>query len=81
MIQDNIMDKEIRIVLTKQLETTNQVSITPMRRPRQQNKEDEDDHPFMDDDCNEYKDWLQNMPAARRHGITSIFLCFYWYCL
>jgi len=31
MIQDNIMEKEIRLVLTKQPETTNQVSITPMK--------------------------------------------------
>lgn len=82
MIQENDMEKEIRLVLTHQQETTQPVSITPMKRPRQQTEEDDDDddHPFMDDELNAYKDWLQNLPVEKSKGISSIFLCLYCYC-
>jgi len=35
MIKDNKMEKEIRLVLSQQQETTQPVSITPLKRPRQ----------------------------------------------
>ena len=41
MLQDNESEKEIRLVLTREEETIQQVSITPMKRPRQQHEDDE----------------------------------------
>jgi hypothetical protein len=82
MIQENDMEKEIKLVLTHQQETIQPVSITPMKRRRQQTEDDDDDddHPFMDDELNAYKDWLQNLPVEKLKGLSSIFLCLYCYC-
>lgn len=76
------MEKKIRLVLTRQQETREPVSITPMKRPRQHTEEEEDDdHPFMDDELNAYKFWLENLPLERKKGILYyIFFCLYCYC-
>jgi hypothetical protein len=73
MIKDNEMEKDIRLVLSQQQETTQPVSITPLKRPRQQPGEDE--HPFMHDVFNEYKVWLEKLPVEKSKGIPSMFLC------
>jgi hypothetical protein len=79
MLQDNEREKEIRLVLAQEEETTQQVSITPLKRPRQQPEEDE--HPFMDEPIDAYKDWLKKLPKDKSISIPSMFLHMYSYCL
>jgi hypothetical protein len=79
MIQDTEMEKEIRLVLSQQPERRQQVSIAPMKRPRQQHEEDE--HPFMDEEFDAYKVWLQELPPEQSKGKPSMFLRMYSYCL
>jgi hypothetical protein len=79
MLQDNEREKEIRLVMSQEEETTQQVSITPLKRPRQQLEEDE--HPFMDDPIDAYKDWLKKLPQDKSKSIPFLFLHMYTYCL
>jgi len=72
-------EKEIRLVLSKEQETTQQVSITPLKRPRQQSEEGE--HPYMDDPFDAYKDWLKELPKDKSTSIPSMFLHMYPYYL
>ncbi|KAF0892810.1 hypothetical protein E2562_017766, partial [Oryza meyeriana var. granulata] len=69
MLQDNESEKEIRLVLSKEQETAQQVSITPLKRPRQQLEEDE--HPFMDDPFDAYKDWLKKLPQDQSKNLKD----------
>jgi hypothetical protein len=55
------------------------VSITPIKRPRQQHEEDE--HPFTDEEFDAYKVWLEELPLEQSKGISSMFLRMYSYCL
>ena len=77
MLQDNESEKEIRLVLSKEQETAQQVSITPLKRPRQQLEEDE--HPFMDDPFDAYKDWLKKLRPEQSKSIPSMFLHMFSY--
>ena len=79
MLEDNEREKEIRLVLSKEQETTLQVSITPLKQPRQEPEEDE--HPFMDDPFDAYKDWLEKLPKDKSTSIPSMFPDMYSYCL
>ena len=77
MLQDNESEKEIRLVLSKEQETAQQVSITPLKRPRQQLEEDE--HLFMDDPFDAYKDWLKKLRPEQSKSIPSMFLHMFSY--
>jgi hypothetical protein len=79
MLQDNESEKEIRLVLSKDQETTQQVSITPMKRPRQEAEEDQ--HPFMDDPFDAYKVWLKKLQKDKSKSISSMLMHMYSYCL
>ena len=79
MLEDNEREKEIRLVLSKEQETTLQVSITPLKRLRQEPVGDE--HPFMDDPFDAYKDWLEKLPKHKSTSIPSMFPDMYSYCL
>lgn len=68
MIQDNEMEKEIRLVLSQQQETRQPVSITPLERPRQQPEEEE--NPFMDDALDAYKVWLKKAASGEIQRYT-----------
>jgi hypothetical protein len=46
------------------------VSITPLKRPRQQPEEDE---PFMDEPYDAYKDWLKELPEEQSRSMPSMF--------
>jgi hypothetical protein len=50
-----------------------------MKRPRQQHEEDE--HPFMDEEFDAYKVWLEELPPEQSKGKPSMFLRMYSYCL
>jgi len=78
MLQDNESEKEIRLVLTKEQVTAQQVSITPLKRPRQQLEKD--DHPFMDDPFDAYKEWLEKLPPEQSEGISFTILHMFLYC-
>lgn len=78
MIQDNEMEKEIRLVLSQQQETRHPVSITPLKRPRQQPEEDE--NPFMDDALDAYKIWLKKLPVEKSKGTPYMFLSMHSNC-
>jgi hypothetical protein len=69
MLQDNESEKEIRLVLSREEETTQQVSITPMKRPRQQHEDDE--QPFMDEPFDAYKVWLNKQPMEKAKSNPS----------
>ncbi|XP_021321539.1 uncharacterized protein LOC110437396 isoform X2 [Sorghum bicolor] len=71
MIQDNDSEKEIRLVLSQEEETSQQVSITPLKRPRQQ--PDEDEHPFMDEPLDAYKVWLKELPKEKSKNLKDDF--------
>lgn len=79
MLQEHEEERKIRLVLSKEQETTQQVSITPLKRPRQQPEDDE--HPFMDDPFDAYKDWLVGLQKDKSTSITSMFLHMDSYCL
>jgi hypothetical protein len=72
MVHEYAEQRKIRLVLSKELEAAQQVSITPLKRPRQQPEDDE--HPFMDDPFDAYKDWLANLQADKATRMTSMFL-------
>jgi len=76
MIQDNDSEKEIRLVLSQEEETSQQVSITPLKRPRQQ--PDEDEHPFMDEPLDAYKVWLKELPKEKSKSMSSILYICSW---
>ncbi|XP_066358129.1 uncharacterized protein [Miscanthus floridulus] len=69
MLQDNESEKEIRLVLSKEQETAQQVSITPLKRPRQQLEEDE--HLFMDDPFDAYKDCLKKLRPEQSKNLKD----------
>ena len=69
MLQDNESEKEIRLVLSREEETTQQVSITPMKRPSQQHEDDE--QPFMDEPFDAYKVWLNKQPTEKAKSNPS----------
>jgi hypothetical protein len=74
MIEDNESEKQIRLVLSQQEETSKQVSITPLKRPWHQL--DEDDHPFMDDALDAYKKWLKKLPKEKSKSISFVlYIC------
>jgi hypothetical protein len=86
MLQDNDSEKEIRLVLSQENETAQQVRITPVKRPRQRLEEEEhpleeEENPFMDDLFDAYKDWLKKLPQDQSKSMPSIFLHMYSYCL
>ena len=54
MVHEYAEERTIRLVLSKEQETAHQVSITPLKRPRQQPEDEE--HPFMDDPFDAFKD-------------------------
>ena len=77
MLLDNESEKKIRLVLSQEKEVAQQVSITPLKRTRQQCEED--GHSFVDDLFDAYKDWLKNLPDDQSISITSMFLHMYSY--
>ena len=72
MVHEYAEERTIRLVLSKEQETAHQVSITPLKRPRQQPEDEE--HPFMDDPFDAFKDWLANLQADKATCMTSM-LC------
>jgi len=72
MVHEYAEERTIRLVLSKEQETAHQVSITPLKRPRQQPEDEE--HPFMDDPFDAFKDWLANLQADKATRMTSM-LC------
>ncbi|KAG2620015.1 hypothetical protein PVAP13_3NG161700, partial [Panicum virgatum] len=70
MVHEYAEERTIRLVLSKEQETAHQVSITPLKRPRQQPEDEE--HPFMDDPFDAFKDWLANLQADKATCMTSM---------
>jgi len=54
MVHEYAEERKIRLVLSKEQQAAQQVSITPLKRPRQQPEDEE--HPFMDDPFDAFKD-------------------------
>ena len=78
MVQGYEEERKIRLVISKEQETTQQVSITPLKRPRQQPEEDE--HPFMDDPFDAYKGRLKELQKDKSTRLwMTMFL--HMYCL
>jgi len=71
MVHEYAEERTIRLVLSKEQETAHQVSITPLKRPRQQPEDEE--HPFMDDPFDAFKDWLANLQADKATQLRDDF--------
>jgi hypothetical protein len=82
MVQDNESEKEIRFVLTQVPETTTrQVSITPLKQPRDKEREEQDEPSFLDDPFDANKEWLKELPKEVAKGIpTMLPSVMYLYC-
>lgn len=61
MIENNVREKKIRILLTKDPETNLQVTITPMKRPRETTTQEPLDRPMTQEKIDAYKKWLENL--------------------
>lgn len=61
MIENNVREKKIRILLTKDPETNLQVTITPMKRPRETTTQEPLDRPMTHEQIDAYKKWLENL--------------------
>ena len=77
MLLDNESENVIRLVLSQEKEVAQQVNITPVTRTR--HLLEEDDHPFVDDHFDAYKDWLKNLPEDQSISTPSILLHVYLY--
>ncbi len=58
MIEDNEIDRTVRILMTKEPLNELQVSITPIKRPREQLM---DEQPCVEEDLDAYKFWLARL--------------------
>jgi hypothetical protein len=64
MIEDNQEERKIRLVLSREQVTDNQVTVTPMKRKRGQPNSDD---LITNEQPDAYKVWLANLQAREEH--------------
>lgn len=69
MIVDNELERKVRIIMAKEPQKELSVSITPIKRPREQQQED---LPCVQGDLDAYKVWLRKL--KKENPNTGVFL-------
>lgn len=67
MIENNVADRKIRLLLTRDAVTEQQVSITPIKRPREQSRNLAE--PCTDEPIYAYKLWLAKLQRDQQTGM------------